>query len=203
MLFTQNVDIKLLKLLDAIMRSSTFKAFNLVGGTSLALQIGHRISIDIDLFGISDINEIEFNKKLSSLGSLTILKKNKNILVYAINGVKVDFVNYPYPLLEKPNTTNSIRMASLKDIAAMKLNAISGRGSKKDFVDLYYLLKTFSLETMFQFYSEKYVDGSTFLALKSLSYFEDAEKEEMPIMTEKIDWQLIKHTVLNEAKRLA
>jgi predicted nucleotidyltransferase component of viral defense system len=203
MLFTQNVDIKLLELLNAIMHSSTFREFNLVGGTSLALQIGHRFSVDIDLFGDSEISEIEFNNELSSLGKLTILKKSKNILVYAINGVKVDFVNYPYPLIEKPQTINSIRMVSLKDIAAMKLNAISGRGSKKDFVDLYYLLKTFSLEEMFQFYSEKYADGSTFLALKSLSYFDDAEKEEMPIMTEKNDWQLIKQTILNEVKKMA
>lgn len=203
MLFTKNVDIKLLGLLDAIMNSSSFKEFNLVGGTSLALQIGHRISVDIDLFGVSEINEIEFNKELSSLGNLTILKKSKNIIVYAIDGIKVDFVNYPYPLLESPKTINSIRMVSLKDIAAMKLNAISGRGSKKDFVDLYFLLDIFPLEKIFQFYSEKYADGSTFLALKSLSYFDDAEKEEMPIMTEKIEWQTIKENILKEAKRLA
>lgn len=203
MLFTKNVDIKLLGLLDAIMHSSSFKEFNLVGGTSLALQIGHRISVDIDLFGVSEINEIEFNKELSSLGNLTILKKSKNIIVYAIDGIKVDFVNYPYPLLESPKTINSIRMVSLKDIAAMKLNAISGRGSKKDFVDLYFLLDIFPLEKIFQFYSEKYADGSTFLALKSLSYFDDAEKEEMPIMTEKIEWNHIKNTILKEAKKLS
>jgi len=203
MLFTKNVDIKLLGLLDAIMHSSSFKEFNLVGGTSLALQIGHRISVDIDLFGVSEINEIEFNKELSCLGNLTILKKSKNIIVYAIDGIKVDFVNYPYPLLESPKTLNSIRMVSLKDIAAMKLNAISGRGSKKDFVDLYFLLNIFPLEKIFQFYSEKYADGSTFLALKSLSYFDDAEKEEMPIMTEKIEWNHIKNTILKEAKKLS
>jgi len=189
--------------LDGIMHSSTFKAFHLVSGTSLALQIGHRISVDLDLFGDSEINEIEFNKELSILGNLTILKKSKNILVYAIDGVKIDFVNYPYPLLESPKVENSIRMLSLKDIAAMKLNAISGRGSKKDFIDLYFLLTIFPLEKIFQFYSEKYTDGSTFLALKSLSYFDDAEKEEMPIMMKKMDWQTIKETVLKEAKRLA
>lgn len=203
MLFTKNVDIKLLGLLDAIMHSSAFKEFNLVGGTSLALQIGHRISVDIDLFGVSEINEIEFNKELSCLGNLTILKKSKNIIVYAIDGIKVDFVNYHYPLLESPKTLNSIRMVSLKDIAAMKLNAISGRGSKKDFVDLYFLLNIFPLEKIFQFYSEKYADGSTFLALKSLFYFDDAEKEEMPIMTEKIEWNHIKNTILKEAKKLS
>lgn len=203
MLYTQNVDIKLLKLLDAIMQSTTFQDFNLVGGTSLALQIGHRKSIDIDMFGMSEINIIEFNEALSNLGRITVLKKSKNIIVYAIDGIKVDFVNYIYPLLKPIHVVESMRLISMEDIAAMKINAISGRGSKKDFIDLFYLLNTFPLTTMFEFYTQKYQDGSEFLALKSLTYFDDAEKEEMPIMTEKIEWHQIKNKILKEVKKLS
>lgn len=203
MLYTQNVDIKLLELLNAIMQSTTFKDFNLVGGTSLALQIGHRLSVDIDMFGKSEINELEFNQELLGLGKINVLKKSKNIIVYAIDGIKVDFVNYNYPLLRPIKVVEGIRLISLEDIAAMKLNAISGRGSKKDFVDLFYLLEVFPLQTMFDFYTNKYQDGSEFLALKSLAYFNDAENEEMPVMTEKIEWNNIKNTILKEAKKLS
>ncbi|SRX52877.1 nucleotidyl transferase AbiEii/AbiGii toxin family protein [Aequorivita sp. CIP111184] len=202
MLYTQNVDAKLLELLDGLMQSDTFKGFNLVGGTALALQIGHRLSVDIDLFGNSEINEIEFAQELSLFGKTIVLKKSKNIIIYTVNGIKIDFVNYNYPLLKKTETVDSIRLASLEDIAAMKLNAISGRGSKKDFIDLYFLLKNFSLKEMIDFYAKKYEDGSSFLVIKSLTYFEDAEKDEMPIMTKPITWANIKDSILREATKL-
>ncbi len=79
----------------------------------------------------------------------------------------------------------------------MKLNAITGRGSKKDFVDLYFLLKKFTLDEMIGFYNEKYFDGSEFLVKKSLAYFDDADKEQMPIMNTDIDWEEIKSTIQN------
>ena len=202
MLYTQNVDAKLLELLDGLMESNTFKGFNLVGGTALALQIGHRHSVDIDMFGNSEINELEFAQELSQFGKPIVLKKSKNILIYSLNGIKVDFVNYNYPLLKKVETVETIRLVSLEDIAAMKLNAISGRGGKKYFIDLYFLLQTFSLKEMMGFYNKKYEDGSHFLLLKSLVYFEDAEKEEMPIMTKPTTWKKIKERILQETINL-
>lgn len=202
MLYKQNVDARLLELLDKLMRSEIFIGFDLVGGTALALQIGHRLSVDIDMFGNSEINELEFNRELSRFGNPLVLKKSKNIIVYSINGIKVDFVNYRYPLLKKTKKVDSIRLLSLEDIAAMKLNAISGRGSKRDFIDLYFLLKTFSLKEMIGFYNKKYEDGSQFLVLKSLTYFEDAEKEEMPVMTKPTAWESLKDKILREATNL-
>lgn len=202
MLYKQAVNPKLLELLDNLMQIDIFKDFNLVGGTSLALQIGHRISVDIDLFGISEINEIEFNQALSTLGPVNLVKKSKNILIYNINSIKVDFVNYTYKLLENPKTVESIRLASIKDIGAMKLNAISGRGSKKDFIDLYFLLNYFSLHELLDYYNEKYPDGSEFLVLKSLQYFEDAENEEFPEMIIPVDWAKIKVKIAYEAKKI-
>ncbi|WP_211161685.1 nucleotidyl transferase AbiEii/AbiGii toxin family protein [Flavobacterium solisilvae] len=184
------------------MSSEVFRGFNLVGGTSLALQIGHRFSIDIDMFGNSEVDEYEFIEELSKFGKPTILKKSKNIIIVSIDGIKVDFVNYKYPLLEDIKTIENIRLVSDKDIAAMKLNAIAGRGSRKDFIDLYFLLKKYSLTEMLDFYKQKYIDGSEFMVIKSLNYFEDADSEEMPIMFEKISWNEIKTEISRLAKNL-
>lgn len=200
MLHKQTVSPKLLELIEILMQIEAFSDFNLVGGTALALQIGHRVSIDIDLFGTSEINEIEFNEELSQLGKIHLIKKSKNILIYNINGIKVDFVNYNYPLLERPLKVDNIRLASLKDIGAMKLNAISGRGSRKDFIDLYFLLNFFSLDEILNFYNEKYIDGSEFLVLKSLQYFDDAENEDFPAMSQQISWEAVKTRIIKEAK---
>lgn len=202
MLHQHAVSPKLLELLNNLMQIEVFQNFNLVGGTSLALQIGHRFSIDIDLFGDCEINEIEFNAELSQLGNIQLLKKSKNILIYNIDGIKVDFVNYKYQVLETHKTINSIRMASLEDIGAMKLNAISGRGSRKDFIDLYFLLNYYSLAELITFYNQKYPDGAEFLVLKSLLYFEDAENEEFPKMIIPIDWEELKTKIKNETDKL-
>jgi predicted nucleotidyltransferase component of viral defense system len=196
MLQTKSVDKKLLELLEKIMAEPLFDSFVLVGGTSLALQIGHRVSVDIDLFGNSAVLEIDFLEKLKEFGTTVVLKKSSNILICSVDGIKVDFVNYGYPLIGDVQINHQIRLASLEDISAMKLNAIAGRGCKKDFVDIYYLLKTFSLEQMIGFYLEKYSDGSEFMVRKSLTYFEDADKEIDPIMFDKVNWDTIKATIL-------
>lgn len=172
--------------------------FVLVGGTALSLQIGHRISVDIDLFGKCDLEDFPFAEILSDFGKTTILKKSKRILIFTVNGIKVDLVDYQYNLLQPPLIIDGIRLASEMDIAAMKLNAIAGRGSKKDFIDFYYLLKKFSVDEMLAFYQKKYQDGSEFLVRKSLCYFDDADKDEMPYMTEQLDWDEIKNSIKKE-----
>src|SRR5690606_17672822 len=124
--------------------------------TSLALQIGHRISIDLDFFGRTELKEAEYTELLTQFGPTILLKKSKNILIYSVNGIKVDFVDYNYPWLSPPSIVENIRLASKIDIAAMKLNAIVGRGSKKDFIDIYFLLKEYCLSEMLGFYRKKY-----------------------------------------------
>jgi len=200
MLHTETVQNTLLELLSGIMSDPLFEEFRLVGGTSLALQIGHRQSIDIDLFGDQELEEYEISDFLSQFGKIQVLKKSKNILIYNVNGVKVDFVNYKYPWLTSGISENEFRLASKKDIGAMKLNAIAGRGSKKDFIDLYFLLKEFSLGELIGFYRTKYQDGSEFLVLKSLSYFDDAEIQADPVMLVEYSWSSIKEVIL-EATR--
>lgn len=198
MLHTKSISLELLELLNWIMREPAFGSFNLVGGTALALQIGHRKSVDIDLFGKCEIQETLFLGLLQSFGKTNLIKKSTNILVCMVNGIKVDFVNYGYPFIESVLVSDGIRLASPKDIAAMKLNAIAGRGSKKDFIDLYYLLKFFTINEMMEFYLKKYKDGSEFMVRKSLVYFDDADYETAPYVFEDITWEEMKKNILQK-----
>jgi predicted nucleotidyltransferase component of viral defense system len=202
MLQTQTVSPELLELLEKIMKLDSFNDYLLVGGTSLALQMGHRNSIDIDLFGNCEINEELFTRTLNGFGAFEVFKKSKNILITSINGVKVDFVNYKYPLLRDYIVINGIRMASKEDIAAMKINAIAGRGSKKDFIDLYFLLNEFSLTEIIDFYLQKYFDGSKFMAIKSLSYFSDADIDQTPDIYLDFNWETCKQKIISEVLKL-
>ena len=196
MLHYKSVSAELLELLEFIMNQREFNEFNLVGGNSLALQMGHRISIDIDLFGASEIDEDLFLEVLKKFGTVQVIKKSKNILICSVNGIKVDFVNYQYRLLESTLLEENIRLVKKKDIAAMKVNAIAGRGSIKDFIDVYFLLNEFSINEMIGFYLQKYPDGSEFMVRKSLTYFDDADTEEAPILFHDISWSEIKKTIL-------
>lgn len=199
MLQTRTVSRELLAILERLMQETAFKPFFLVGGTALALQIGHRESIDIDFFGDIEIDVDETQSILEQLGEFVQIKKSKNIFITQINGIKVDFVNYKYPLIDAPIIEGVVRMASKKDIAAMKLNAILGRGSKKDFIDLYYLLSYFTINEMIGFYKEKYHDGIVFQMIKSLSYFGDADLQETPKMFDKsFNWEKCKATILEK-----
>ena len=204
MLQTQTVSPELLELLTKLMSEKTFADFALAGGTSLTLQIGHRNSVDIDLFGKAEIQHDVFFDVLNDFGNTEISRSTKNIFISQVNGIKVDFVNYSrYTLLDEIRVVNGIRLFSKKDIAAMKIAAITGRGSKKDFIDLYFLLKDFSLREILDFYNQKYHDGSEFMALKSLGYFDDANTQLQPQMFKDFDWEECKRYILEETKKLS
>lgn len=202
MLQTQAVVPELMELLKKLMLEKKFSNYFLVGGTSLALQMGHRNSVDIDLFGEEQIDYELFITILNQIGKTEVNKNSKNILITEVDNIKVDFVNYSYPLLEKPIEIDGIRMLSKKDIAAMKLNAIAGRGSKKDFIDLYFLLNEFSLREMLDFYLQKYFDGSEFMVVKSLSYFEEANIQPLPKMFHDFNWENCKQKIIEEVIKL-
>jgi predicted nucleotidyltransferase component of viral defense system len=189
-----------LGLLKKLQSEDLFSNLRLVGGTSLALQIGHRISVDIDLFGDLKCDNITLNNTLKSLAQYRIIQQTENIHIYNIENIKVDVVNYPYPWLQAPVTKDGLTLAAIEDIAAMKLAAITGRGSKKDFIDLYFLLQRFSLEELLHLYSKKYNEGSVFMVLRSLAYFDDAEEELMPKMFVDIKWEKVKETIIDKLK---
>jgi predicted nucleotidyltransferase component of viral defense system len=197
MLYLSTVDTPALELLKFLMSKKEFQHLRLVGGTALALQLGHRKSIDLDLFGEIEFEDIDLTKVLNKYSDkIILLKKSKNINILSIDHVKVDFVNYSYPWLEKFLEIDGIRFASFNDIAAMKLSAITGRGSRKDFIDLFFLLQKNSLKEFLGFYRQKYFDGSEYLVLKSLTYFEDAETDPDIEMLVKVSWPEVKQYIL-------
>ena len=195
MLHYETVDEGTLGLLKQLQSLDILSEMRLVGGTSLALQIGHRKSIDIDLFGILNVEFDILIDELKTLGEVVLLKNSKNIHSLLINDIKVDIVNYNYKWLKNKMTIDNIYFATIEDIAAMKLNAIMGRGSKKDFIDLYFILKNYTLSTLIDLYSQKYHDGSIFLVVKSLAYFDDADEQEMPFMFHNTSWQTMKNSI--------
>lgn len=202
MLQKQAVKPELLELLVQFMSIGEFSAFNLVGGTALALYDGHRISVDIDLFGKSVLNEQTFTALIEKVGNTTLLTQSSKILIYSVNGIKVDFVDYQFDLIDPINIIDGIRIVSKKDIAAMKFNAIVGRGSKKDFFDVVQLLKEFSFEQMLSFYKLKYPAGSEFMVLKSMLYFDDAENEPDPLCINILNWIDVKKIIRAEVEKL-
>lgn len=202
MLYKQAVKPELLELLNQLMLVNTFSNFNLVGGTALALYDGHRISVDIDLFGKCQLDESKFTSLMKDFGDIELLSQSHKILIYTVNGIKVDFVDYQYELVEPINIIDGIRILSKKDIAAMKLNAIAGRGSKKDFFDLVQLLKDFTLAQMLSFYTAKYQQNSEFMVIKSLMYFDDAENEPNPICILPINWDEVKKIIISHVQKL-
>lgn len=202
MLHYNTITAETLELLKKLQAVPAFSELRLVGGTSLALQIGHRNSIDIDLFGKLSIDEIALNEALSNIGKLIQLKKSKNINIYSLNNIKLDIVNYPYQWIDRPVKTDTLLLAGLKDITAMKLAAITSRGTKKDFIDIFFLLNIYSLPEMLEFYEKKYHDGSVFLVLKSLTYFEDADQDETPKMYVAYDWEKTKTKIIKEISKI-
>ena len=198
MLHYNTINAKTLELLKAIQRVDIFKNLRLVGGTALALQIGHRVSVDLDFFGNLEADNISVMQALNKIGDVKTIQNTENIHIYTINGIKVAIVNYPYPWLAPIVNQDGLCLAAVTDIAAMKLAAITGRGSKKDFIDIYVLLKQFSLYQLIEFYKQKYHDGSVFLVLRSLAYFDDADDELMPKLFKTLSWEAVK-TSISEA----
>ncbi|RPA66578.1 hypothetical protein EF405_20040 [Cyclobacteriaceae bacterium YHN15] len=197
----QTVEPKTLDILRAISSLSVFSEYRLVGGTSLALQYGHRLSIDLDFFSTEIIDYEEIFLNIKPLGRVEVVSRSKFINCFFVNDVKVDFVSLPYQWIDDPIMYDSIRLASLKDIAAMKLAAITNRGSKKDFIDIALLIEKLGLDQMMGCYHEKYPDGMEMMVLRSLVYFEDAEAQSDPVMLIPYKWESIKRLILDETKK--
>jgi len=179
------------------MAEPLFSKTRLVGGTALALQYGHRSSIDLDLFGTIEEDTQITTAVLEQIGQTIPERCTAKIKTYRVCGVKTDFVSYDcYPWIDDPIIEDGLRLASPKDIAALKVNAILGRGTRKDFVDMYFLIQHYGLPQIFAFYKEKYPNYSEYRALLSLTYFEDAEQNPMPRMFKDVSWEEMKRSIL-------
>ncbi len=197
-LFTNILPANQLKLFENLSTQPFIHDFYLAGGTGLALQIGHRRSFDFDFFIPADFDTSFIINILTQIGEYERDNEERNTINGSLNGIKISFFGYKYRIIEDFKIFNSIRLAGLKDIAAMKLEAIAGRGSKKDFIDLFFLLKKFTLEEIFTFHTQKYGAGlgNQYHHLKSLVYFDDAETEAMPLMVKPLIWNDVKKQII-------
>lgn len=199
MLHYQTIYPETLRLLKKLQEIDYLSDFRLVGGTALALQIGHRVSVDLDLFAFSESDVAPIVDYIDTLGKIRIVNRTPKVLNLFIDEIKVDFVTFQYDFIRPPEVIDTIRLASIQDIAAMKLSAITSRGAKKDYIDLYFLLDIYTLSEMFDFYRLKFPDGSDFLVVKSLTYFNDADIEPMPKMLKPVNWEDVKSRITQEA----
>ena len=197
MLSIQTIHPNTLELLKQLASQPELSQTRLVGGTALALQYGHRQSIDFDFFGVLPEDKEELLEMMSRVGNMIVTNRTKMIVQAVINQVKVDFVDYSrYPWIDEPVQGDGFVLASDKDIAAMKVNAIIGRGTRKDFIDLFVLLQHYSLTEIMAFYKQKYPEFSEYRALLSMTYFEDAEMQDMPKMFIDTSWEEMKKAII-------
>ena len=195
MLHYETVEPSTLELLKYLQKCPGLEKMRLSGGTALALQVGHRKSLDLDFFGELSLDNDDLTKILEPHGKVKKIKKTTSISVFLVNEIKVDFVQYNYPWLTAAVKEDGITLAGLMDIGAMKLAAITGRGRKRDFYDLYFLLRVYTLSQLVEFYNAKYNDGSEFMLLKSLNYFEDAEEDLDPELVNPLPWKEVKEKI--------
>ena len=201
MLSLQTIHPDTLGLLRCLASQPELAQTRLVGGTALALQYGHRQSIDLDFFGAFSEEMEDIIAMLGKMENVTITHHTKRIVQTIINQIKVDFVDYShYQWIDKPINGDGFILASDKDIAAMKVNAIIGRGTRKDFIDLYVLLEHYSLSDILTFYKHKYPEFSEYRALLSMTYFDDAEAQDFPRMFIDASWDKMKQTIIKAVK---
>jgi hypothetical protein len=201
MLQLQTVAPDTLELLKELSSKPELQGLRLVGGTALALQYGHRQSVDLDFFGTPIVSQDEIIAMLGTMGNMRVYNRTSKIMQAVLRGVKVDVVDYSqYSWIDDPVQDNGLMLASPKDIAAMKINAVEGHGTRKDFVDLYALLQHYPLSEMISFYSQKYPNYSIFRALLSLTYFDDAEQQAMPVMFDTTPWDDMKRIIIDSTK---
>ena len=201
MLHLETIDSDTLALLKRIQALDLLAQTRLVGGTALALHLGHRHSIDLDFFGVW--GEVNLESILESCGTVVRTGGRDRLQFYEVNHVKVDFVTYQYAWLQEASIIDGVRLAHIDDIAAMKLEAITNRGSKKDFIDVAILLEHCSLKQMLELYHRKYPKGLKLHVMRSLVYFEDAEGTDMPLMLKPLSWETAKERICDAVRETA
>ena len=184
-----------------------FSEFYLAGGTSLVLQIGHRISADFALFSSKEISKdlLDKVKKIFKKCKIKTIINHSGQLSVEINGIKMDFIKYTFPLASKPIKLQEVNILKVSEIAAMKAYALNRRGTLKDYVDLYFILKDkhTTLKNIKKIAEKKYKDEFNFrLFLEQLVYLEDIEEEKIEFLKEKIAKNQLQKFFENEVKKL-
>ena len=181
------------------------KEFYLAGGTALALQIGHRTSLDFDFYREKEFDTGDIiNLFQQETKGIEVVQTGEGTLISRVKGWEVSLFHYPYSLLCNFVETENFNLASLEDIAAMKIIAIIQRGTKRDFFDLYFLIKRFGLEKILKLTQKKYSPFNPYVALQALVYFEDAENEDLEgrkiTVFERVSWDDVKNFIIGEVR---
>jgi len=192
-----------LDLIHRLMNDENLKNFHLVGGTALALMLGHRMSVDIDLFTTTEFDGDQTSEYLKDNYNAVFKSFHNNYIAGYIEGIQFDMLIHKYPHVLPLVNAEGIRMSSLEDIAAMKINAIAGNGSRiKDFVDIHYLLKEMSYEQMLDAYSAKYPNIDVKQARMSLLYFDDIDfTTKVVLMKDVFKWNEVKNSIKNASEQ--
>lgn len=183
--------------LDKLAGLEVMNSFYLSGGTALALHLGHRESEDLDFFSQKEFDPQVLQQQLEKSFKLTEIAIDQDTLNCFIGNVKLQFLHCPYQLISPTSILGGIVISSVTDIACTKLITVSSRGSKKDFVDLYFILKIYSLSELFALLPKKYtgVNYNLLHILKSLVFFETAEEQPMPKMHIEVSWPEVKRSL--------
>jgi hypothetical protein len=195
------------ELLDTLFALSTLECLGkaaLGGGTSLALVFGHRKSIDIDFFLVDAFDSLLLQESLAQrFSDISVMNRTPGCLSVVAGAVKIDILLHSYPILREHSTLDGVRCLSLPDMAAMKINAVTNRGSKKDFSDLLLLHDNgIPLPAALDFFCEKYGPAGRFLAIRSLAWFEDAEEEPDPVYLNGWRWPEVRERMERLADEL-
>jgi hypothetical protein len=176
--------------------------WTLAGGTGLALRVGHRRSDDFEFFRKGSMDPSALLEAVASAAETEVLQQEERTLTILARGVKISFFGVREPFLYPPESYSFFTVADARDIALMKMVAIMNRGSRKDFVDLYTILRDGpTLREYLDLLPRRYGAGlvNAYQALMSLTFFEDAEQEPMPAMLEPFDWEECRSFFVREA----
>lgn len=204
MLQTQTVEPGTFSILVELNGIPTLKEFALVDGTALSLVFGHRISVDLDFFSTASFSneDVVFTLEKRYGAAFEMEKKPSYFGIFCfIRHTKVDIVRHPHPLIRPIQTIEGLRFFSLEDIAAMKVQAILGRGKKKDFWDIAALLEHFSVRDFVEFHRQKYPNQYLLISVpQAMTYFADAEEDQDPISLKGQTWESVKDFIREKVR---
>jgi len=204
MLYKEAVDTSALELINNLQKKDYLQGFYLVGGTALSLYLGHRKSVDIDLFSNFDFDSSQMLENIQNDFDYQLLFAASNTLKGNIGKVNVDIIAHRYKYVKSPECIEEIYLLSIPDIIAMKLNAISTSGQRsKDFIDIFYLLDKYSISHMLDYYKSKYSKINEALVLKSLIYFNDVDLSDWPelVVEPNLKWKEVKSKIEKEVTK--
>ena len=178
--------------------------FYLAGGTALALYFGHRRSVDLDFFSAESFHEDQLLASLQSATRLAVVAKDHRTLHVHVDEVKVSFLGYPYPMLFPVMRLAGVTIADPRDVACMKVSALAGRGTRRDFFDVYVAATQYGLNDVLSLFQQKYAAANYNMihVLKSLTFFADAEREPIPDLLIPVTWEHVTQFFRHEVPRL-